>query len=283
MKALLKFCLVVIGFIIFLTNVFANEPTLIITTPIKKIVLTRTQLLNNRATTNMVMQDSRAYLGTKLNLIVLKLCDILKPLYVGENNVIELISSDNFVALIPAKTIMQCTDKTAIAYVAIETEEHPWPQLKYNNPDKNSPQHGTAGPFMIVWTNPEKSSISNEYWAWKLIEINVLSNLNKNNYLAAPLSEDKRILNGYKAYTSNCLGCHTMNHIGKGKIGPDLNLPVSAVERFDETTLKKLVRNPQSVRSKHNDRMSGISEKVLSNQDLDDLVLYLHYMAKHKI
>ena len=66
---------------------------------------------------------------------------------------------------------MHCTDKTAIAYLAIETKQHPWPQLKYNNPDDANPDKASAGPFKVIWIHPEKSYISNEYWAWRVAGI----------------------------------------------------------------------------------------------------------------
>lgn len=257
-----------------------NEPVLTIKTSTTKKAITRSQLLKYKSMTHITMQNSRAYPGIKLNLTVVKFCDILKTIPLKKNAVIELVSSDDFVALIPANALMQCTNKTAVAYLAIETEQQPWPKLKYNNPDKNSPDDGTAGPFMVIWLHPEKSDISNEYWAWKLAAINVQSEADMKKYLAPPATKNARILNGYRAYVNNCLGCHTINHIGKGKIGPDLNAPVSVFKRFDDATLKKLVRDPQSVRAKNNDRMSGIDETVLSNKDLDDLILYLHYVSR---
>jgi cytochrome c2 len=260
-----------------------QDPTLTIITPTTTKVLTRSYLLSHYNIAHISMKDSRAYLGIKLNFTAVKLCDILKAFNVHPNDTIELISSDNFFSLVPAKAIIACTNKTAIAYVAIEPEHQPWPQLKYNNPDQHSPNTGSAGPFKIIWLHPEKSYISNEYWAWKVVKIKIHPKLDEKIYLSAPSTKDKHILNGYHAYVSRCLGCHTINHVGKGKIGPDLNAPVSAVKRFnDDALLKKFIRDPQSVRPKKNDRMSGTNEQFLSNKDLDDLVLYLHYMAEHQ-
>jgi cytochrome c2 len=274
--------------LLLLANVFADsnsndDPALTIITPKEKKVLTRTQLLKTKNITQITMTNSRAYPGVKLNFTAIKLCDILRPLHIRKNDMVELITSDNFSSLVPAKVVMACTTKTSIAYLAIEPKQHPWPQLKYNNPDQYNRDMSSAGPYKIIWLHPEKSYISNEYWAWKVKTIKIHYKLNEKIYLPAPSTKNLNIQNGYNAYVSRCLGCHTINRIGKAKIGPDLNVPVSAVKRFNnDNLLKKFIRNPQSVRAKKNDRMSGTSEQFLSNKDLDDLVLYLHYMAEHK-
>lgn len=232
---------------------------------------------------NIKINNSRAYLNTVIDYDAVKLCEILKPFHIQASDTVELISSDNFSALVPAKYIMNCTDKTSVAYLAIENPNKPWPKLKYNNPDQNHPDDGTAGPLSVIWEHPEKSYISNEYWAWKLVKIKTHHTLNNRDYMSAPKTKDTHILNGYQAYISRCAGCHTINNVGNGKIGPDLNIPKNATEIFNsDAQLKQFVRDPQSVRPKANDRMSGTNEQFLLNKDLDDLINYLRYMTKHK-
>lgn len=255
------------------------DPALTITTKSGISVLTRSQLLRDFNVEHIAMHDSRAYPGIKMDYTAVKLCDILNQYQVDPAETIELISSDEFAALVPAADLLHCTDKTAIAYLGVEPAQHPWPRLKYNNADQHNPETKSAGPFQVIWVHPEKSYISNEYWAWKVVGINVYRDLDKKTYLQAPLTQNSHVQNGYHAYVSRCSGCHTINHIGKGRIGPDLNKPVSAVEKFHDELLKKFIRDPQSVRAKRNDRMSGTSEQFLSKRDLDDLVQYLHYMA----
>jgi cytochrome c2 len=265
------------------SNAYAssNEPALTIVTPTTKQTFDVTQLLKMNVV-NIPMTDSRAYPGMKINYTAIKLCDLLKPFHVKESDTIEFITTDHFSSLIPASFILHCTNKTSIGYLAIEPIDKPWPKLKYNNTDATQPDAGTAGPFAVIWVNPAKSYISNEYWAWKVTSITVHDKLDAKSYISAPDTHNKQILNGYNAYISRCATCHTINNIGKATIGPDLNIPKNPTEYYSDETLKKFIRDPQSVRKKKNDRMSGTNEESLSNHDLNALVEYLHYMAKHK-
>lgn len=285
MKIKLKQLLLVNVFIAILFKIayaLPNQPTLTINDgKLTKTLITH-QLLNQQ-TYHIKMNDSRAYLGKEIEYTAIRLCDLLKPFHLSEHNVIEFVSSDNFYALVPAKYALNCTKNHSIAYLAIESLKKPWPKLKYNNPDGKHPDAGSAGPFAIIWTNPEKDYISNEYWAWKVSRINIIDDMKKSNIIQAPHQANERIKNGYMAYASRCSGCHTMNMIGEGKIGPDLNLPINATDRFaNDKTLKKFIRDPQSVRKKANDRMSGTNTQFLADNDLDDLVTYFHYMKEQR-
>lgn len=258
------------------------SPTLTVETPFTAKIFTRDMLLA-MTVERIKMNDSRAYLNQPMSYQAIKFCDLLQPFHLLPTDTVELISSDNFAALVTAKTIMSCSNQTATGYIAIEPEHHPWPTLKYNNPDKNHPDDGTAGPFAVIWVNPEQSYISNEYWAWKLVKIRVHHQLNQHDYLPAPATSNKKIINGYHAYVSRCAGCHTINKIGSGVIGPDLNTPKNPTEYFpSDKVLKKFIRDPQSVRVKANDRMSGTNKEFLSDNDLDDLIAYLRYVARHR-
>lgn len=282
-KAVLKLVL------IFFTSIFSqyayslpDTAILEVMTPTSSTTFTRTMLLTFPVY-HININNSRAYLNRPMSYQAIKLCDILKPYHLSATDTVELISSDNFSAILPASVITNCSNKTAIGFIAIEPEHKPWPQLKYNNPDKNHPDDGTAGPLAVIWVHPEKSYISNEYWAWKLVKIKIHHQLVENMYLRAPNTKNKRILNGYHAYISRCAGCHTINKIGNAVIGPDLNTPKNPTEYFEsDAQFKKFIRDPQSVRVKANDRMSGTNEEFLSNKDLDDLIIYLKYMTKHR-
>jgi cytochrome c2 len=266
-------------------NCYASlqDPIFTVTTPNITKKFTRSQLLEMPTLRHIQMTNSRAYPGININFAAIKLCDILKPLNISSKATLEFISSDHFYALVPAHYVLNCSDQHSLAYLAIETEDKPWPRLHYNNADKNNPSKTSAGPFQVIWLNPEKSYISNEYWTWNLIEVKEVSLRDANTVIPPPSVKDAHISNGYSMYVSRCSGCHTMNGVGKGKIGPDLNIPLNAVKRFkDDNQLKQFIRDPQSVRPKKNDRMSGTNEESLSNQDLNDLVLYFHYMDQHK-
>jgi cytochrome c2 len=226
------------------------------------------------------INNNRAYPNMEMTYSAIKLCDLLKPFSIKLGDTLEFIAADRFSVLIPAKYMMSCNKNSAIGYLAIEPVKK-WPLLRYKTGT-------TAGPFDVIWVDPEKSYISDEYWAWSVVRIVVHEKLDSNLVPDVPNIQDKqmrdRIKNGYNKYISHCAACHAINHIGKGVIGPDLNIPKNPVEYYpDDNLLKKFIRDPQSVRVIKYDRMSGSSKEFLSDADLDDLILYFHYMAKHKL
>jgi hypothetical protein len=76
------------------------------------------------------------------------------------NSVIEAVAFDGFAAQIPLDLLRNTDASKAIAWVAIETADHPWP--------KTAGKDYTAGPLYVVWTGPEVASIRSEYWAYQL-------------------------------------------------------------------------------------------------------------------
>ena len=70
-----------------------------------------------------------------------------------------------------------------------------------------------------------------------------------------------------------------MNGGGDAHVGPDLNLPANPSEYFQEPMLRRLIRNPASVRTWEQSRMPGFSESLITPAELDDLLAYLRQMA----
>ena len=65
-------------------------------------------------------------------------------------------------------------------------------------------------------------------------------------------------------------------------MGPDLNMPHNPTEYFQPGYLRKLIRDPQSLRQWPQAKMPGFTESVLSEQELDALLAYLGHMAKRR-
>lgn len=65
-------------------------------------------------------------------------------------------------------------------------------------------------------------------------------------------------------------------------MGPDLNVPYNPIEYFQPVYLRKLIRDPQSLRRWPQAKMPGFAESVLSEQELDALLAYLGHMAARK-
>jgi cytochrome c1 len=58
---------------------------------------------------------------------------------------------------------------------------------------------------------------------------------------------------------------------------------MNATEYFTESALRKLVRNPKSVRDRGASAMPGFDGSRLSETELDDIIAYLKHMAGKKV
>lgn len=259
----------------------AAEPIFSIETSKHQAAFTRSELEKMKITTQLTISNNRAYPHKSLTYNVVKLCELLKPYAVDNKEMLEFVATDNFVVLIPAAKIMNCHNAEPVAYLAIEPKEK-WPLL-----DEKYGKNVTAGPFDVIWTVPKGKIISDEYWAWSVVAVKSHLKLDEKTFQTAPKVSDPavqaRLTRGYDAYIGHCAGCHTMNNIGKGHVGIDLNIPKSPVEYYpDDAVLKKFIRDPQSVHHLPSRKMSGSSVETLPDGDLNDMIYYFHYMAEHK-
>jgi mono/diheme cytochrome c family protein len=192
---------------------------------------------------------------------------------------VRFASADGFAATIPAAALLAAGDDAARAYLAIEPPAARWPALKAGSP-------ATAGPFYLVWVNPEKSRIVPEQWPYQVAAVEDVAPITTRFPVLLPATtvpSNDPIRHGLVVFTTNCIVCHTLNLAGDAKIGPDLNVPFSPTEYFREEYLRRLVRSPQSVRTWADSKMPGFDARAISDRDLDDLVAYLYYMAKRKV
>lgn len=191
---------------------------------------------------------------------------------------IQFVASDGFVANIAGKDVAG----KGQAYVAIEPEQQPWPPIDANNPQKTA----SAGPFYLVWLSPEAGKISSEQWPYQVVKISVEQPLTQRFPQIVPKPSSSatyaQALKGLKVYVKNCAVCHTLNGGGDAAIGPDLNQPYSPTAYFQEKFLRKLIRQPSSVRAWKTSLMPGFDEKAISPAQLDDLLVYLKHMAAAK-
>ena len=82
--------------------------------------------------------------------------DALTP----EIDTIEARANDGFVSQIPSALVQKGSAAGALAWTAVEDPDAPWPNLPG--------QEFSAGPFYLVWENPERSAISREQWPFSL-------------------------------------------------------------------------------------------------------------------
>lgn len=131
-----------------------------------------------------------------------------------------------------------------------------------------------------MWRALEKAGISPEQWPYQIARIADAAPLEKRYPQILPKtvanSPEQR---GMRVFVTHCAACHTINGGGDAAVGPDLNRPVSPTEYFKEPFLRKLIRDPASVRNWERRTMPGFTPSVLNDAKLDDLLVYLRQMA----
>ena len=190
---------------------------------------------------------------------------------------IRFVTRDGFVASLPAAALLTGGDG-AVAYLAVEATDAPWPPLKAGDA-------ATAGPFYLVWLRPERGAIVREQWPYQVVRIEAVAPLAKRYPMVAPaatVSARDPARRGFEVYVKNCSVCHTMNLGGDSTVGPDLNLPYSPTEYMRPDALRRLIRDPQSLRKWPDARMPAFGAKVISDRELTDLTAYLRHMADRK-
>jgi mono/diheme cytochrome c family protein len=197
---------------------------------------------------------------------------------VGPDETIRFVASDGFVATFPAAPLL-ARGTGPVAYLAIEPPDAPWPPLK-------SGETATAGPFYLVWVRPDLGGIREEQWPYQIARMESVLPLVKRFPMLAPasgLSAQDPIRHGFAAFEKNCAVCHTLNLGGDATIGPDLNVPYNPTEYLRVDALRRLIRNPQTLRRWPAAKMPAFPASSLSDRELTDLLAYLRHMADRKV
>ncbi|MFQ6594551.1 MULTISPECIES: c-type cytochrome [Pseudomonas] len=198
----------------------------------------------------------------------------LLPGLKAENH-LQAVALDGFAAELAAAPLLQ--NHGARAWLAIEDPAHPWPALAQ---DKSS-----AGPFYLVWTDPQAGSISPEQWPFQISGIKQLKTVAERFPALLPdpqLAANDPVNQGFALFQKNCLACHRLNGAGDAQVGPDLNIPYNPTEYFSGDFLKRYIRDPQSLRHWPQAKMPAFAASVLPDTELDLLVGYLRHMAGRK-
>jgi len=258
--------------LIFLSAVYAGtqtDPTLTITTnAAHPVTYTRSQLLARQDLDTLTVAGNPAFPGKSTNYKAIKLCNLLTGISADQNGKFEFVGADGYVTIIPANSIMDCSGKHNVAYLAIEPNQ-PWPPLPHGS--------GTAGPFDLIWKSA--TPVRPQYWPWQVVEIRMAQNTNE---LTAPATTDSHVQAGFNTFKQYCSVCHAINGMGNSIMGPYLNLPMSPVEYYkNDTLLRRFIRNPQDIRKLEKDRMPGVGN-ALSATEMDNLVAYMRYMSQHR-
>lgn len=188
---------------------------------------------------------------------------------------LQAVALDGFAAELSAAPLLE--QHGARAWLAVEDPAQPWPAL---GEGKHS-----AGPFYLVWTDPQAGHISPEQWPFQVSAIKQLKTVAERFPALLPdpkLATNDPINQGFALFQKNCLACHRLNGAGDAQVGPDLNIPYSPTEYFSADFLKRYIRDPQSLRHWPQAKMPAFAARVLPDSELDLLVGYLKHMASRK-
>ncbi|MCY1397160.1 Cytochrome c [compost metagenome] len=188
---------------------------------------------------------------------------------------LQAVATDGFAAEMPAGPLLE--DGPARAWLAVEDPAQPWPALGQG---KN-----TAGPFYLVWTNPQAGHISPEQWPYNVASIRRLASVAERFPAMRPapqLAADDPLNQGFALFQKNCMACHRLNGAGDAQMGPDLNIPFNPTEYLSGDFLRRYIRDPQSLRHWPQAKMPGFDQVVLPDAELDKLLAYLKHMAGRK-
>jgi mono/diheme cytochrome c family protein len=253
----------------------ANEPTLTVTIRGNSASYAPAALLALPAATGINVPADATY-GHEMTYHAVPMSTLLAGVRPDES--VRLVAQDGFVATLPAAVLFGGAD-AATAYLAIEPTDAPWPPIKPG-------EAATAGPFYVVWLRPEKGAIVREQWPYQIVRIETVAPLAKRFPMLAPaatVSTHDPVRHGFDVYVKNCSVCHTINGGGDSTVGPDLNVPYNPTEYIRPDALRRLIRDPQSLRKWAQTRMPAFGTKVISDRELTDLLAYLRYMADRKV
>jgi mono/diheme cytochrome c family protein len=195
---------------------------------------------------------------------------LLEKVGVAADDYVQARATDGFSIAIPARLL-----KDARAWLAVEDPAHPWPLLSKGGKSRD------IGPFYLVWPNGQ--GVSSEYWAYQLAALAVTDSPTR-RWPQLAVSDNvpaaDAVRRGLDRFVAVCIACHRFSGAGEGEQGPDLGRPMNPVDYFQPSALKKLLRDPQSVRSWPERKMPAFDVETLSDGDIDAIVAWLTYKAR---
>lgn len=256
-------------------GVAASEPELTVIVGGKKATYAPASLLAMPGATSVVVPNDVAY-QREMTYRAVPVSAVLAG--VGADETIRFVTNDGYVANLAAAPLLARGDGP-VAYLAIEPPDAPWPSLKEG-------ATATAGPFYVVWVRAERGAVAPGQWPYQVARIESVAPLVKRYPMLAPapgVSAQDPIRHGFAAYEKYCSACHTLNLGGDATLGPDLNVPYNPTEYLRVDALRRLIRDPQSLRRWPAAKMPKFPVATLSDRDLTDLLAYLRHMADRKV
>ena len=250
------------------TPAVAASPVLVVTAGGATRQFTGDDLLAWHDAATLAIPHDPSY-GRAMSYRAVPLSALLSALPPDAADTIQARATDGFVAELPRTLI----GGVAVPWLAVEDTAHPWPHL----PGKTV----SAGPFYLVWQDPERAGISTEQWPYALAALSLVpSPVQRWPAIAVDASfpEDAPARRGQAVFIANCLPCHRLDGSGEGIVGPDLLRPMPATAYFTEAGLRALIRNPAAVRSWPAQQMPAF-DATLRDSEIDAVIAYLRYLA----
>ena len=236
----------------------------------------RDELLLRADVANVDVAGDVAY-GKAMSYRAVPLAALLAGLDLPADSVIESVALDGFAAQLPLDLLTNTDPAKAVAWLAIEPADTPWPPL----PGKAL----SAGPFYILWTGASAATIRSEQWPYQVAKlVSQPSPAARWPALgvdpALPATHPARA--GLALFVTQCLPCHTLNGAGTSAVGPDLNQPMNPTRYLTPDGLRALIRDPKSVRSWPGQQMPGFPADQMTDSDINLVIGYLKHMAAQR-
>jgi len=256
-----------------LAGVVAAEPALTVAAGGRTAIYTPAGLLGLPAATRITVPSDPAY-NRSMNFRAVPMAMLLEG--TAPDDTVSVVAVDGFKTTLPAAALLARSG--AVAYLAVEPADAPWPALKPGDA-------ATAGPFYLVWLRPEHLAFGREQWPYQIARIEALPAPAKRFPMLAPaasVAPNHPIRAGFALFQRHCLACHRLNGGGDSTAGPDLNIPYNPTEYLRPDALRRLIRDPQALHRWPESRMPAFDAKTLPDRELAELVAYLRHMADRK-
>ncbi len=241
----------------------------------KQIEIKKSDLLKRKDLVTVDLAKDPSLSDKPNSYLALEMKDLLSEFKISDKSSIYFKATDGMTVVIESQRIVGSKNR-ARAYLAIQPKNGDWHTLKSGQ---------SAGPYFLIWKDVDHNEVGPEEWPYSLQEIEIKDSVELSYPLLLPNKNHNNFLNlqkGYQLFIKNCFACHKLNQKGVSDFGPDLNYPMSPVDYFKPSALKKYIRNPRTVRTWNQSRMPGFDEKEISNKELDQLITYLEWISKIK-
>jgi mono/diheme cytochrome c family protein len=250
------------------------DPTLTVAAGGRTAIYTPTGLLALPAAATVTIPTDVAY-KRSMTFRAVPMATLLAGTAADDN--VRVVAADGFNTTLPAAALL--AQGGAVAYLAIEPGDAPWPALKAG-------EAATAGPFYLVWLHPERVALTREQWPYQIARIETIAPPARRFPMIAPaasLFSNHPIRAGFASFQKHCMACHTLNGGGESTIGPDLNIPYNPTEYLRPEALRRLIRDPQALHRWPEARMPAFDSKTLPDRELAELLAYLRHMTDRKV